>query len=280
METILTIGICWLFGGGQTANHKPILWSGQLYWELYTDYWGHHCHSISGACAAAPQTLGVSPPSRLNTVTNIFTTSPHKPSALHHQPQSTAWSFNQQFKTIIVNPVSTQCLMSVYLVDRETVAVEAPPITSQQSSSSQTNCHCLEPSSQTLSISISIWWRPSPESTEPDTISSTSPNLWSLDTRGHPCSAQSSQVISQYLSTVQHSTAQYSTVQLQYSHQSPSLTRWLTNWNCVRHPASSQPVGRDQWALFTQTQHQQQWWHFVLRIYHSIYLHLSTENSK
>ena len=144
---------------GRPANHKPIVWSGQLYWELYTDYWGHHCHSISGACAGAPQTLGVSPPSRLNTVTNIFTTSPHKPSALHHQPQSTAWSFNQQFKTIIVNPVSTQCLclMSVYLVDRETVAVEAPPITSQQSSSSQTNCHCLEPSSQTLSISISIW---------------------------------------------------------------------------------------------------------------------------
>ena len=35
VETILTIGICWLFGGGQTANHKPILWSGQLYWELY-----------------------------------------------------------------------------------------------------------------------------------------------------------------------------------------------------------------------------------------------------
>ena len=213
---------------GRPANHKPILWWGQLYGELYTDYWGHPCVSISGARAAAPQTLGVSPPSGLNTVTNIFTTSPHKPSAHRHQPQSTAWSFNQQFKTIIVNPVSTQCLLSVYLVDyRETVAVEDPPITIQQSSSSQTNCHCLEPSSQTLSISTSVWWRPSPESSEPDTISSASPNLWSLDTRGHPCSAQSSQVISQYLSTVQYSTVQHSTAQ--YSHQSPSLTRWLTN---------------------------------------------------
>ena len=255
---LLASADCLEVGRLQTTNP----FSGQAnYTESCTDYWGHHCHSIcvqgeeSGACAGAPQTLGVSPPSRLNTVTNIFTTSPHKPSALHHQPQSTAWSFNQQFKTIIVNPVSTQGLTSVYLVDRETVAVEDPPITSQQSSSSQTNCHCLEPSSQTLSISISIWWRPSPESTEPDTISSTSPNLWSLDTRGHPCSAQSSQVISQYLSTVQHSTAQYSTVQLQYSHQSPSLTRWLTNWNCVRHPASSQPVGRDQWDGLSSHKH-------------------------
>ena len=244
---LLASADCLKVGRLQTTN--PL--SGQAnYTESCTDYWGHHCHSISGACAGSPQTLGVSPPSRLNTVTNIFTTSPHKPSALHHQPQSTAWSFNQQFKTIIVNPVSTQCLMAVYLVDRiETVAVEDPPITSQQSSSSQTNCHCLEPSSQTLSISISIWWRPSPESTEPDTISSTSPNLWSLDTRGQgapPRVVRSSVNIYQQYSTVQYSTVQHSTAQYSCStvishHLSPG------DWQ-IEIVSATQPAAASQWA--------------------------------
>ena len=243
VETILTIGICWLFEGGETVNHNQF--SGQAnYTESCTLITEAITATPSGACAGSPQTLGVSPPSRLNTVTNIFTTSPHKPSALHHQPQSTAWSFNQQFKTIIVNPVSTQCLMSVYLVDRETVAVEAPPITSQQSSSSQTNCHCLEPSSQTLSISISIWWRPSPESLDQTQSPRHLPTsgVWTHGvTRAPPRVVRSSVNISQQYSTVQRSTAQYSCSTVISHHLSPG------DWQ-IEIVSATQPAASSQWA--------------------------------
>ena len=141
---------------GRPANHKPILWSGQLYWELYTDYWGHHCHSIWSLCWSSANPRCVS-----------SITAQYGDQHLHHistqtlRPPPPATINSLKFQSTIQNNNRKSRLntgsMSVYLVDRETVAVEDPPITSQQSSSSQTNCHCLEPSSQTLSISISIW---------------------------------------------------------------------------------------------------------------------------